>query len=379
MLKILTAGESHGKALVGILSGFPAGFKINIEEINKELKKRQSFFGRGKRSKDIESDKVEILSGVRNYVTLGSPITFLIKNVDFKIFAQKPDNLPLISVSRPGHADLAGSLKFGFKDIRNVLERASARETAIRVCIGTLCKQFLKEFKIEIFSYVVKIGKVKANLKNIDFYERRLKAENSELLCPDKDVEKKMRELILELQKKGDAIGGVFEVVVIGVPVGLGSYTDYFEKLDAQLVSALVSIPSVKGAEIGEAILGSELLSSNFQDPIFYSRKKGFYRKKNYAGGIEGGVSNGAPIILRGCCKPIPSIKIPLNSVDINTKKKEKSSYIRADTCVVPSAALIAESMTAIVILNNFLKKFGSDSLEDIKQNFQNYLKRLKC
>ncbi len=378
MLRILTAGESHGKALVGILSGFPAGFKINIKDINKELKKRQSFFGRGKRSRDIESDKVEILSGVRNNVTLGSPITFLIKNVDFKIFAQKPDNLAPISVPRPGHADLAGSLKFGFKDIRNVLERASARETAVRMCIGTLCKQFLKEFKIEIFSYVIRIGKINADLKNLDFYERKKKAESSEILCPDKSAEKKMKELILETQKKGDSLGGAFEVVVLGVLPGLGSYTDYFERLDAQLAQSLVSIPSVKGVEIGEAILGSQILGSDFQDPIFYSKKKGFYRKKNYAGGIEGGVSNGAPIILRGYCKPIPSIKIPLDSVNINTKKKEKSSYIRADTCVVPSAALIAESVTAIVILDNFLKKFGSDSFEDIKKNFENYLKRLK-
>lgn len=346
MLRLLTAGESHGKALVAILDGIPAGLKLDAAAINRELQRRQQGFGRGKRMQ-IEADRAEVISGVKGMVTLASPIALLIKNKDSSI-----EKLPKVLCPRPGHADLAGLLKYGFSDIREVLERASARSTAVSVAAGAVCKIFLAEFAIKISSRVRSIG--------------------------GEHTPKQMVNKVKQAISRKDTVGGIFEVVAKGVPAGLGSYVQPDLRLDSRLAAQLVSIPGIKAAEIGLGFAYADKFGSEVHDEIYYSKGKGYFRRTNNAGGIEGGISNGEDIILRACMKPISTLLNPLDSVNIITKKPAKASVERSDICVVSAAGVVAESACAFVLAAAFLEKFGSDALLDIKQNYRNYLKRIR-
>jgi chorismate synthase len=346
MLRFLTAGESHGEALTGILEGMPSGLKIDTGNINKDLKRRQEGYGRGARMQ-IESDDVKILSGLMKGTTIGSPIAIIIENKDFSI-----DKLPAVKNPRPGHADMTGILKYGFEDARCVLERASARETAARVGIGAICKILLAEFNISILSRVMMIGGVKS--------------------------EKLMKEKIDETIKSKDTLGGIFEVIVKGAPAGLGSYVHWDRRLDAAIAQAIMSIPAVKAAEIGGAIECSAKPGSEVHDEIFYSKEKGVYRKTNNAGGVEGGMSNGEDIVVRGYMKPISTLMSGLNTIDIDTKKQAKASTERSDVCAVSSASVVGEAVLAFVIAKAFLEKFGTDSVAEIKRNYKGYIAGLK-
>ncbi len=371
MLRFLTAGESHGKALSVIIDGFPAGVKIDIARIDSELSRRQVGYGRGGRMK-IEKDKAEVISGINKGLTFGAPISILIKNKDFSI-----DRMPAIDSPRPGHADLAGGMKYGLKDFRPILERASARETAARVVVGALAKQFLDNFNISIFSHVVQIGDVGVTKKiNMDSIQRL--AGRSKLRCVDSKVELEMIRLIDKARKEKDSLGGVFEVIAKGIPTGLGSYVQWDLRLDAQIASGILSIPAVKAVEVGDGIRNASLFGSEVQDEIIFSKGKGYNRTTNRAGGLEGGITNGEPLVVRGHMKPIATLSKPLNSVNIRTRKETKAFKERADVCAVPAAGVIGESMISFIIMRSFLDKFSSDNLSDIKSNFKSYQKRLK-
>ncbi|MDP2904913.1 MAG: chorismate synthase [Candidatus Omnitrophota bacterium] len=345
MLKYLTAGESHGKALVAILEGMPAGLKREASDINKELKRRQAGFGRGARML-IETDRVEIISGLRKNMTLASPIGLLIWNKD-----QSIEKLHSVFCPRPGHADLAGMNKYGFDDIRDVLERASARSTAATVAIGAVCKIFLEEFKIKLSSRAVCIG-----------------GESSK---------GQMVERISEAIRDKDTVGGIFEVIAAGVPAGLGSYAQPDRRLSGRLGGAVMSIPGIKAVEIGLGFGYADKFGSQVHDAICYSAG-GYSRRTNNAGGIEGGVTNGEEIILRACMKPIATLIKPLDSVNIKTKKSAKAAVERSDTCVVQAAGVVAESVCAYILADAMLEKFGQDCLADIKTAYKNYLKRIR-
>ena len=345
MLRCLTAGESHGKGLVAILEGIPAGLKVDAAAINKELKRRQFGFGRGKRMQ-IESDRAEIFSGLKNNLTLGSPIALLIKNKDSSI-----EKLHKVLAARPGHADLAGLLKYGFTDIREVLERASARSTAATVALGALCKRLLDEFGIIITSNVLSVG--------------------------GESTKQGIISKITEAIENKDTVGGIFEVVARNVPVGLGSYVQADRRLDSRLAAGIISIPGVKSFEVGLGAGYAVSFGSEVHDAIYHSRPKGYFRLTNNAGGIEGGISNGQEIILRGCMKPIATLMHPLDSVNIHTKKSAKAAVERSDICVVESAGVVAESVTAFILAEAFLEKFGADSLEDIRNTYRHYKKRV--
>lgn len=373
MLRYLTAGESHGIGLVGILEGLPSGLKIDVDFINAQLKRRQLGYGRGPRMQ-IEEDKVKILGGLRKGRTMGSPLAVYIENKDYKI-----DELHKVNSPRPGHADLAGYLKYDAGDIRDVLERASARETAVRTALGALAKLFLREFGIEICSHVVELGGVSietdgARIKIQDVF---IEAEKSPVRCVSKDAQKKMIAKIEEAIRLKDTIGGTFEVISIGVPCGLGSYVQWDRRLDARLASVVMSIPGVKGVEIGLGFRMEGLFGSQVHDPIYYKKPMGFYRKTNRCGGIEGGISNGEPIILRGVMKPIATLMSPLASVDVSTKKPNRAAVERADVCVVPSAGVVAEAVVSLELACAFIEKFGGDSLKDIKNAYKQYIKRI--
>ncbi|UCH82522.1 MAG: chorismate synthase [Nitrospiraceae bacterium] len=395
-MRFLTAGESHGKALIGIIEGLPAGLSVASKSIDNELARRQKGFGRGGRMK-IETDRVQILSGVRHGKSLGSPVSFLIENKDWKNWTDimstdtgpkiLDSKLQIVSRPRPGHADLAGALKYDHHDIRNVLERSSARETAVRVAIGAIAKQLLLEFDIHVMSYVTEIGDIKSQESGVsqgkEKYLHKLfnNAEKSEVRCPDIAVEKKIIARIKETMKQGNTLGGVFEVAITGVPAGLGSYTQWDRKLEARLAYAMMGIQAIKGVEIGLGFGAARKPGSAVMDEIFYQtphQSGGFYRKTNNAGGIEGGMSNGMPIIIRAAMKPIPTLKRSLASVDINTKKKFQAAYERSDTCAVPAASVIGEAVAATVMADAFLDKFGGDSIKEIKRNYKGYLKQIR-
>ncbi len=396
-LRFLTAGESHGKALIGILEGIPSGFVINAKDIDSELRRRQGGYGRGGRMQ-IESDHAEILSGIRHGKTLGSPIAMLLENRDWVNWTEamsteqrtlsrlsKNAKATVITRPRPGHADLAGALKYDHRDIRNVLERSSARETAMRVALGAVAKQILSGFNITIGSYVTQIGTVKVHSSQITVHssENKLmqvfkKAEQSPVRCPDTTASKKMVHLIDRAIQQGNSLGGLFEVFVTGVPAGIGSHVHWDRKLDSRLAQAIMSIPALKGVEIGLGFDMGTKTGSSVMDEIYYTAKgkgqrKGFYRKTNNAGGIEGGMSNGMPIVLRAVMKPIPTLRKPLMSVDIKTKRSFKAAYERSDTCAVPAAAVVAEAMTALVIADACLEKFGGDSKQEVLRNYTSY------
>jgi len=418
-LRYLTAGESHGQALSCVIDGIPSNLFLSAADIDKELSRRQKGYGRGERMK-IESDHVQILSGVRRGKTLGSPITLLIENKDWANWCDvmsaelrvksleskeselKTQNSKLKTITRPrpGHADLAGAIKYNTNDIRNILERSSARETAARMAAGATAKKFLSEFNIQIISYVAEIGGIKtqnSKLKIQNSVKEILslfeKAETSPVRCPDKDIEKRIISKIDNAMKKGDTLGGVFEVVVLGIPVGLGSYSQWDKKLDAKLAYALMSIQAIKGVEIGLGFEMSRRYGSEVMDEIFYKRRSavrrgqvlnltphgsGFYRKTNNAGGFDGGMSNGMPIIVRSAMKPIPTLRTPLSSVDIISKKPFKAAYERSDVCAVPAASVIGEAVTALAIADSFLSKFGGDSMEEVKRNYEGYLRQVR-
>ena len=376
-MRILTAGESHGEYITTILEGFPKGVKVDEKGINEELKKRMSGFGRGKRM-SIERDKVNIVSGLRNKITLGSPIAMLVKNKDAKIFTQKKDNLPLLSVPRPSHADLAGALKYQEKDTRNILERSSARETVARVCAGAVCKQLLAKFGVKIVSFTVSVGGICSDKRPRNISEVINKVKQSKLNCIDYKKEKLMIKEINCAAKSGDSLGGIIELWIEGAVPGLGNPTHFDRRLDAKFASYLMSIPAVKGVEIGLGFDYAKAKGSLSHDAIYYAPGKGFTRKTNNSGGIEGGVSTGAPIILRIAMKPIATLAKPLDSVNIVNKKANKAPIVRSDICAIVACACIAENMSAIALTENFLEKFGSDTLGEINSNYNNYLKALK-
>jgi chorismate synthase len=380
MLRFLDAGESHGKCLLGIIEGLPAGLSLNEENINLNLKRRQGGYGRGERMK-IEQDRVEILSGLVEGKTIGSPLGLMIKNKDWENWQEK--EYPPLTIPRPGHADFAGAIKYGFKDVRKVLERASARQTAVRAAVGSITSSLLEEFNIDIYSYVLRIGQVKA--KRIVSFNREVKEEinKSPVYCIDGIASIGMCREIDRAREKGDTLGGVFEVVIAGVPIGLGSYVQWDRRLDARLASALMSIPGAKAVEIGKGIEASEKKGSTVHDEIFAqeeSEKDSFryYRKTNRAGGIEGGITNGEDIVVKAYIKPIPTLINPLRSIDFTTKKGTKAIYQRSDICVVPAASVVGEAVAAWEMAVAFLEKFSGDSLLEIKENYRNYRKRLQ-
>jgi chorismate synthase len=380
MLRFLDAGESHGKCLLGIIEGLPAGLSLNEENINLNLKRRQGGYGRGERMK-IEQDRVEILSGLVEGKTIGSPLGLMIKNKDWENWKGK--EYPPLTIPRPGHADFAGAIKYGFKDVRKVLERASARQTAMRAAVGSITSSLLEEFNIDIYSYVLRIGQVKA--KRIVSFNREVKEEinKSPVYCIDGIASIGMCREIDRAREKGDTLGGVFEVVIAGVPIGLGSYVQWDRRLDARLASALMSIPGAKAVEIGKGIEASEKKGSTVHDEIFAqeeSEKDSFryYRKTNRAGGIEGGITNGEDIVVKAYIKPIPTLINPLRSIDFATKKGTKAIYQRSDICVVPAASVVGEAVAAWEVAVAFLEKFSGDSLLEIKENYRNYRKRLQ-
>jgi len=380
MLRFLDAGESHGKCLLGIIEGLPVGLTLSEEKINLDLTRRQGGYGRGDRMK-IEQDKVEILSGLVEGKTIGSPLGLMIKNKDWGNWQEK--EYPPLTTPRPGHADFPGTIKYGFKDVRKVLERASARQTAMRVAIGSVANSLLEEFNIEIYSYVLRIGQVKA--KRITSFNREVKEEinKSPVYCVDGIASIGMCREIDRAREKGDTLGGVFEVIITGVAIGLGSYVQWDRRLDARLASALMSIPGVKAVEIGEGIEASKKKGSTVHDEIFTqeeSEKDSFryHRKTNRAGGIEGGITNGEEVVIRAYLKPIPTLINPLRSIDFTTKKETKAIYQRSDICVVPAASIVGEAVAAWEIAAAFLEKFGGDSLAEIKKNYENYKESLR-
>jgi len=391
MLRFLTSGESHGKGLTGIIEGIPAGLALSSSYIDSHLKRRQAGYGRGGRMK-IESDHAEILSGVRHGLTTGAPITLWIENKDWKNWQELMSVEPVIGEvkkvtrPRPGHADLAGVLKYGHDDIRNVLERSSARETAMRVALGAVARRFLEEFNIKVGSYVLSIGGKGLSPDHAKVYwaqEEKLlelskRAELSEVRCPDEEATAEIKRLIDETSKEGNSLGGIFEVFVAGVPPGLGSMIQWDRRLNARLSMAVSSIQAIKAVEIGAGILMAHSKGSQVMDEIFYSPERGYYRKSNFSGGIEGGISNGMPIILRAAMKPIPTLKKPLRSVDILTHESLEAAYERSDVCAVPSASVIAEAMVSLVIADAFLEKFGGDNLKEVKANYNSYISALR-
>ncbi|MCE5313002.1 MAG: chorismate synthase [Nitrospiraceae bacterium] len=379
MIRYLTSGESHGPALTGILEGMPAGLKLSADDINKDLSRRQIGYGRGGRMK-IEQDRVQILSGVRWGETMGSPICLQITNNDWKnwergMSADEKDAGAIAAVTRPrpGHADLSGVLKYGHKDIRNILERSSARETAMRVAIGAVCKKLLSVFDIRIVSYVTCIGGIQASGMPEGFDERFSAAEASDLRCPDPAASALMKKAIDEANANGDTLGGIFEVAAIGIPAGLGSHVHWDRRLDGRLSQAVMSIQAIKGVEIGDGFMMGRKLGSEVMDEIYFSKEANFYRNTNHAGGVEGGITNGMPLLIRAAMKPIPSLKKPLQSVDIVTKECFEAAYERSDVCAVPAAAVTAEAMTAIVVAEALMEKFGGDSIAETLDNFSRY------
>ena len=348
MLRYLTAGESHGKCLVAILEGMVSGLGLDKGFVDKELARRQMGFGRGDRMK-IEKDVVEILSGARKGQTIGSPIALMIKNKDFSI-----DRLAAITCPRPGHADLSGALKYNRKDIRDILERSSASETAARVAVGAVCKLFLKEFKVDVVSRVIMIGGLPA-------VQKKLAADR-----------------IISAKRKGDTLGGVFQVTATGVPCGLGSFAQSDRRLNARLAGAIMSIQAVKGVEFGLGFESAKRLGSEVHDAIYYDKAKAFFRKTNNSGGIEGGVTNGQPIVIKCAMKPISTLAVPLDSVNIKTKRPDKAAVERSDTCAVFAAGVVAEAVVAIELADAVLEKFGGDSLGETRRNFEGYIKQVK-
>jgi chorismate synthase len=388
MLRYETAGESHGECLVATLTGLPAGVPISLEKIDRELWRRQQGFGRGGRMK-IETDKAHIVSGVRHSQTIGSPVAVLLENKDWKnwtealpVEAQGDSDAKQKKVTRPrpGHADLAGAIKYDFHDARYILERASARETTARVAVGALCKAYLAEFGVEVLSHVVAVGNERLH-RAASWEELVALSRRDEVLlgCVDAEAEQRMKAVVDEAYRTGDTIGGVFEVVAHNVPTGLGSHITWDSRLDARLAQAIVSIQAVKGVEIGFATEGAESFGSKVQDTIHYDREeRHFTRGANRAGGLEGGMTNGQDIVVRGLLKPISTLRRPLESVDLETREPSAAAYERSDVCVVPAAGVIGEAMVSFVLAQAMIEKFGGDSLREARRNFEGYLEQVR-
>lgn len=384
----ITAGESHGKGLVAIIEGLPAGLPIDPAIINRELWRRQQGYGRGGRMK-IESDEVEILSGVRHGKTLGTPVSLLIRNRDFEnwqdVMAVEPRNFAdekrarKLTRPRPGHTDLAGGLKYDTHDLRDILERASARETAARVAVGAFAKLLLKEISIEIASHTAMIGGVPDKPIKATWEQIATIPDESPLRCVDKEAEKRMIELIDATKEAKDTLGGIFEVVARGAVAGLGSHTQWNRKIDGRLAQAIMCIPAVKAVEIGMGVEVSRRAGSQVHDEIGYnSAERSFTRPTNRAGGIEGGITNGEEVRVSGHLKPISTLRQPLASVDVITKQESAAAFERSDIVAVPAAGVIAEAMVAIVLADAAREKFGADSLVEMKRNFEGYVGQLK-
>ncbi len=388
MFRFETAGESHGECLVATLTGLPAGIPVSLDTINRELWRRQQGYGRGGRMK-IETDTVEIVAGVRHSKTIGSPIAILIRNKDWKNWTESlpvedidgaEDKRKPVTRPRPGHADLAGCIKYNFDDARYILERASARETAARVAVGAFAKTFLGQFGISVLSHVIGIGEVRlarpaswAELVTLN------QKDDVFLACVDVETEKQMKEAVDVAYRTGDTIGGVFEVVAHGLPPGLGSHVTWDSRLDGRLAQAIVSMQAVKGVEIGLAAEGAASYGSRVQDTIHYQREeRRFTRGANRAGGLEGGMTNGEDVVVRGFLKPISTLRRPLESVDLATREPALAAYERSDVCVVPAAGVIGEAMVAIVLAQAFLEKFGGDSLGETCRNYEGYKEQVR-
>jgi len=386
MIRLLTAGESHGPACVAIIEGMPAGVVLSVDDINQELRKRHSDFGRGGRAL-IEKDEAEILSGIRYGKTLGSPIALMVRNLDFanwqdemrvEAVSDVSQEVAKVTTPRPGHADLAGALKYGQEDIRNISERASARETVARVMAGAVVKKLLAEFDIKIGSHTVQIGSVKLSRPPGNFQEVTSVFEiDPDIRCIDPETSGKMKEAILEARARQDTLGGVVEVIATGIPVGLGSVMHYDRRLDGRIAQALMSIPSVKAVEIGNAIKIASMFGSEAQDTISFKEGR-FVRETNNMGGIEGGMSNGEDIICRVYHKPISTLGSPSRTVDIKTHESTLATVERSDICVVPRAGVISEAMLALVLGEAMLEKFGGDHISEVKRNFSAYIKSLE-
>jgi len=388
MLRYFTAGESHGEGLVAFLSGMPAGLRVNQAFVDRELWRRQQGYGRGGRMK-IERDTAHMLSGVRHGITIGSPISILLENKDWKNWQESlpvgegdPAKHKRVASPRPGHADLAGALKYNFAEARYVLERASARESAARVAMGAIAKLFLRELGMDVLSHVVTVGRV-GSAKPVSWEKIRALHDRDEVLlnCADPEIEQQMKEEVDKVLKSGDSLGGVFEVVAHQVPPGLGTYAQWDERLDALLAAAVMSLQAVKAVEIGAGVAAAFAPGSTVHDEIGYRAKSGFTafsRTHNNAGGIEGGVSNGEEIRVRGYLKPISTLRRPLESVDFSTREPVKAAYERSDVCVVPAAGVAAEAMVALTLARCALEKFGGDSMTETLRNFRGYREQLK-
>jgi chorismate synthase len=386
MLRFETAGESHGECLLATVAGLPAGIPISLEAVDRELWRRQQGYGRGGRMK-IETDRAEIVAGVRHSQTIGSPVGILIRNRDWQNWTEAlpveggaPEKQRPVTRPRPGHADLAGGIKYNFHDARYILERASARETTARVAVGAIAKALLGEFGITVLSHVVAVGPVRLE-RPAAWEELVALSRRDEVLlgCVDPETEARMKEVVDEAYRTGDTVGGVFEVVARGLPIGLGSHTTWDSRLDGRLAQAIVSMQAVKGVEVGFAAEGAASFGSKVQDTIQYDREeRHFTRGANRAGGIEGGITNGQDILVRGLLKPISTLRRPLESVELTTREPALAAYERSDVCVVPAAGVIGEAMVAIVLAQAFLEKFGGDSLGETRRNYHGYLEQVK-
>ena len=390
MFRYLTAGESHGPQLTAIIEGLPSGVPLTEEQINIDLARRMEGYGRGDRMK-IEKDTVQILSGVRWGETLGSPVTLVVNNRDWPNWEEKMsvraefrDDSIRVTRPRPGHADLSGAMKYHQRDVRNILERSSARETAVRVAVGGVAKAFLAEFGIEVAGLVAAIGWIESRREDLPFVELRRRAAVSDVSTWDTAAEAEMKRAIDAAQSAGDTLGGIIEIHATNVPPGLGSYAQWDRKLDGRLAQALMSIQAIKAVECGIGFEAARLPGSKVHDEIFFDPERvpeamsGFYRQTNNAGGLEGGMSNGEEIVIRAAMKPIPTLYTPLRSVDLATKEPFEAAVERSDTCAVPAAAVVAEAVVAIEIASVFLDKFGGDSLTEIRRNYDAYLAWLK-
>jgi chorismate synthase len=389
MLRFQTAGESHGQGLVAMLAGLPAGLRIDFDYVNRELKRRQGGYGRGGRMK-IETDTAQFLSGVRHGHTMGSPIAILIVNRDWENWKEamavedRPESRAKykpLSPPRPGHADLAGCLKYNFREARYVLERASARETAARVAVGAVAKLLLKSFGIAVASHVVALGEVRLADDQVPFEAVLALRDREDLMlaCVDPAVEARMKEEVDRATENRDTVGGTFEVIVRGLPPGLGSCAQWDERLDGQLAQAIMSIQAVKAVEIGSGIASATSMGSSVHDEIGYDRAHArFTRKTNRAGGLEGGITNGQDLVVRGYLKPISTLRRPLESVDFETKETVKAAYERSDICVLPAGGVVGEAMVALTLARSLLEKFGGDSMEEMRRNFDGYLDQVR-
>ena len=388
MLRYETAGESHGECLIATLTGLPAGIPISLERVNRELWRRQQGFGRGGRMK-IETDQAHFVSGIRHGKTIGSPVAAILENKDWKNwtealpvedFAGSDEKQKKVTRPRPGHVDLAGAIKYDFHDVRYILERASARETTSRVTIGALCKEFLREFGVEVLSHVTTVGSVHLE-RAAEWSELQALAAKDDVLlgCVDAETETRMKAVVDQAFRTGDTVGGVFEVVARGMPAGVGSHITFDSRLDGRLAQAIVSIQAVKGVEIGYAWEGATSFGSKVQDTIHYNQEKqAFYRGANRAGGVEGGITNGQDVLVRGFLKPISTLRRPLESVDLGTREAVAAAYERSDIAVIPAAGVVGEAMVAFVLAQAFLEKFGGDSLRETRRNYDGYLEQVR-